>query len=160
MQQPYDHGSSIGVVDHQSRSSCRGVPVVSQSYRLGDLQLAIMRVLWEQSEATVSAVHRTLLPARGLALTTIATMLSKMEKKGVVSHRQDGRQFVYHATIAEHEVHQSMVEDLVDRLFGGDTTALVNHLLTDREIDPAELSHIKSMITDRQRQLKERSRNG
>ena len=61
------------------------------SHHLGDLQLAIMRVLWNHDEATVAEVHEALEPERGLALTTIATMLTKMEKKGVVEHRAEGR---------------------------------------------------------------------
>jgi len=51
---------------------------------LGDLQSAIMRILWQRGEASVNDVHSTLLDERGLAPTTIATMLKKMEAKGVV----------------------------------------------------------------------------
>lgn len=119
---------------------------MSAPNQLGDLQLAIMRVLWQQGEATVADVHRALLDERGLALTTIATMLSKMEKKGVVKHRRAGRQFVYQATVAEDEVQVSMVEDLTNRLFDGDVSALVSHLLEAHEIDRDELSRLKQLI--------------
>ena len=71
---------------------------MTRSIQLGDLQLAIMRELWRAGEATVATVHAALQDERGLALTTIATMLSKMEKKGVVEHRSEGRQYVYRAT--------------------------------------------------------------
>ncbi|UCD74856.1 MAG: BlaI/MecI/CopY family transcriptional regulator, partial [Phycisphaerales bacterium] len=89
---------------------------MSKSHKLGDLQLAIMQVLWEKGQATVAEVHQALLPARGLALTTIATMLSKLEKKGVLTHRRKGRQFVYRPRVAQNEVNRSMVGDLIDRL--------------------------------------------
>ena len=121
---------------------------MSKTRKLGDLQLAIMQVLWEKGMATVAEVHQALLPTRGLALTTIATMLSKLEKKGVLKHHQSGRQYVYRPTIDRHEVHRSMVGDLVDRLFAGDAAALVSHLLAERDIDPAELDQIKAMITE------------
>ena len=52
---------------------------MSQSHRLGDLQLAIMRVLWANGEAAASDVHKALLDERGLAITTIKTMLRKLE---------------------------------------------------------------------------------
>ena len=61
---------------------------------LGDLQHAIMRILWSAGEATSAQVHAALLVERGLAPTTIATMLRKMEQKGVVTHRAVGRQFI------------------------------------------------------------------
>lgn len=118
------------------------------SHQLGDLQLAIMRVLWQRGEATVADVHGVLQPERGLALTTIATMLSKMEKKGVVSHRSEGRQYVYRATVSEDEVHRSMVAELTERLFEGDVAALVNHLVTGQSIDAAELDEIRRIIAN------------
>ena len=59
-------------------------------HTLGDLQHAIMAVLWERGEATAARVHEALREERGLAPTTIATMLRKMEDKGVVAHRAEG----------------------------------------------------------------------
>src|SRR5262245_33390293 len=97
--------------------------------RLGDLQLAIMRVLWELGEATVTDVHQALLEDRGLAPTTIATMLKKMEDKGVVLHRAEGRRFIYRPTMTEDQVTRSMVTDLTERLFAGNAMALVTHLI-------------------------------
>lgn len=119
---------------------------MSESHTLGVLQLAIMRVLWRTGEATVAEVHQDLEPTRGLALTTIATMLSKMERKGVVAHRTRGRQFVYEPTVSEADVHRSMVSDLTERLFDGNAAALVNHLLTEQEIDREELAEIRRQI--------------
>ena len=119
------------------------------STRLGDLQLAIMRVLWASSEASAAQVHRSLYPQRALALTTIATMLRKMETKGVVNHRREGRQFLYRPTVAEGEVHRSMVGDLVDRLFAGEALELVNHLLTEGDIDMGELEDLRKRLEER-----------
>lgn len=119
---------------------------MSPTHQLGDLQLAIMRVLWTKREATVAAVHQALKPERGLALTTIATMLSKMEKKGVVKHRSEGRQFVYAPAVSEEAVTRSMVSEFTERLFQGDPKALVSHLLSAGEIDPDELQTIRAMI--------------
>jgi predicted transcriptional regulator len=121
---------------------------MSRSHQLGDLPHAIMRVLWTRGEATVAQVHQDLEPERGLALTTIATMLSKMEKKGVVNHRSEGRVFVYLPTVSEETVNRSMVADLTERLFEGSTAMLVNHLLTQQEIDPRELKEIRRLIDE------------
>lgn len=113
---------------------------------LGDLQLAIMRVLWERGEASASSVHKTLLPERGLAPTTIATMLRKMEDKGIVRHRQQGRQFLYTSSIDESEVNRSMVGELVKRLFKGDPKALVSHLLNEGELEIEEIEALSVRI--------------
>ncbi len=125
---------------------------------LGDLQHAIMRVLWREGEATVARVQEALEGDRDRALTTIATMLVKMEKKGVVAHRSEGRQFVYRALVSEADVQRSMVGELTDLLFGGDVTALVSHLLTEQEIDDAELKRLKSLIAEHKTKERRRGR--
>ena len=115
-------------------------------HTLGDLQHAIMAVLWERGEVSAAEVYEALREARGLAPTTIATMLRKMEDKGVVAHRACGRQFLYHPTVSEADVRCSMVGELVERLFGGDPKALVAHLVSEHEIEPGELSDLRRRV--------------
>ncbi|MBL8731739.1 MAG: BlaI/MecI/CopY family transcriptional regulator [Planctomycetes bacterium] len=112
---------------------------------LGDLQLAILRALWQRREAAVSEVHEAL-SDRGLALTTIATMLRKMEEKGLVAHKEQGRQFLYRAKVDPELVQSNLVGDLVARLFDGDPLALVNHLVRAGEIDLAELDDLRRQV--------------
>ena len=117
-------------------------------HTLGDLQHAIMRVLWQHERATVAEVHAALAAERGLAPTTIATMLRKMEDKGVVAHVVEGRHFVYRPTVSEHDVRSSMVGELLDRLFAGDPAALVSHLVSDHGIDDAEIERLRELLGD------------
>jgi BlaI family penicillinase repressor len=123
---------------------------MNRSHHLGELQYAIMRVLWEEGEATVARVRESLERRwSGRALTTIATMLSKLEKKGAITHRSEGRQFVYRPLVDEKAVHRTMVTELTERLFHGDVSALVSHLLTQEQIDPTEIERLRSMIEAR-----------
>jgi predicted transcriptional regulator len=114
--------------------------------QLGDLQLAILRVLWARGEAAASEVHGVLLEERGLAPSTIKTMLRKLEERGVVTHRNRGRQFIYRPVVEESDVRDGMVGDLVQRMFRGDSTALVNHLVEAGEIDADELDELRARI--------------
>jgi predicted transcriptional regulator len=123
---------------------------MTDRHKLGDLQLAIMRVRWARDEATVAEVHAALEPERGLAPTTIATMLTKMEDKGVVAHRTEGRRFVYHPTVSEPEVQRAMLAELTERLFLGDVTAVVSQLLDGRDVDAAELAELRALISRHQ----------
>ena len=122
---------------------------MSTQYRLGDLQLAIMGVLWARQEATASEVHAALLEERGLAVTTIKTMLRKMEERGIVRHRAVGRAFVYEAAVAEADVREGMVGEVVRRMFAGDGAALVNHLIEAGEVDVAELDELRAALAQR-----------
>jgi BlaI family transcriptional regulator, penicillinase repressor len=119
---------------------------MDKTHHLGDLQYEIMRVLWEAGEATATGVLEALPKEHRRAPTTIATMLTKMEKKGVVGHRVEGRVFVYAPSVSREDVHRSMVGDLMERLFEGDVTALVSHLLTEGDVDKSELARLAKLI--------------
>jgi predicted transcriptional regulator len=120
--------------------------------KLPTVQLAIMQALWRRGRATVADVQQELQPDRKLAYTTIATMLSKMERKGLVVHDRDGRTFVYRPLVERDQVQGSMLVDLVERLFAGDVTALVSHLLDECDLTPDELAKLKQLIRQRERQ--------
>ena len=124
---------------------------------LTDLQLAIMRIVWDRAEATVLDVQTRLRPERDLAQTTIATLLSRLEKRRVVEHRLDGRQFVYRPLVTEQEVRRSMVSELTTLLFDGSSEALMSHLLRSRDMNPGDLDRVKRMITEAENG---RARNG
>ena len=115
-------------------------------HELTELQIAILRLLWEKGEATVADIWEALHAERGLAQTTVATLLTRLERRGVVARRTEQRQYVYRALITEAEVRRSMVGDLTERLFEGDVTALVNHLLTSRDIAPGDLARVRRKL--------------
>src|SRR5436853_7590333 len=117
-------------------------------HQLTELQLAILRVLWDRSEATVQEIWEALHADRGLAQTTVATMLSRLERRGVVTRRAppQPRQYHYRAAVTEREVQHSMVGELTERLFDGDVTALVQHLLTGEDVSPGDIARIRDMI--------------
>ena len=123
--------------------------------QLSDLQLAIMRVLWDRNEATAAEVHAELHADRELAPTTVATLLSRLEKRGLVAHRARGRQYVYRSKVSEQDVRRSMVQRLTDFFFGGDQAALVSHLVRTDDIQPEDLQAIRDLL-----RLRESDREG
>ncbi len=110
-----------------------------------------MQVLWDRSEATVAEVHRSLSAEADFAYTTVATMLRKMEDRGLVKHRSEGRSFIYRAGVGADEVTRSMADHLVDRLFEGSLAETVNHLLSTREVSREELSQLERLIAERKK---------
>jgi len=124
---------------------------MSQDKTLSDLQMQIMRIIWSQGEATASQVHQRLSSLRPLASTTVATLLSRLEKRGLLKHRTQSRQYFYSACVSESEVRQSMVGDLLKRLFRGDAKAMVNHLVSEAEFDSEDLDDIRKMISEHEK---------
>lgn len=130
---------------------------MSEAHQLTDLQIAIMRVLWARREATVAEITEALRDERGLAQTTVATLLSRLEKRGAVGHRTQARQYIYRALVTEPEVRRSMVSELTERLFDGDVPALVSHLLTTRAVTSDDLERVKAIITAHELGAEERT---
>lgn len=110
--------------------------------RLTGQQLAIMRLLWDRGELTVADVQRLLDGTSKPAYSTIATMLGRLEKRGLVRHRVEGRTYHFSPAVSE----TGVVREVVDRVFGGSATALVSHLLENEELEADELQAIKELI--------------
>ncbi|HSM59734.1 MAG TPA: BlaI/MecI/CopY family transcriptional regulator [Longimicrobiales bacterium] len=121
---------------------------MSQTVGLTGLQLSILQVLWDREEATTQDVWEAVGRDRPLAVTTVATLLSRLERKRVVAHRQEGRQYVYRATVTRADVRRSKVRDLTDTLFGEDAAALVSHLVRTHEVDAQEIERIRALLDD------------
>jgi BlaI family transcriptional regulator, penicillinase repressor len=118
---------------------------------LSDLQIALMRVLWQRGETSVSDVAAALADERGLKYTTVATLLLRLEKRGVVKKRREGRQLVYRALVSEPQVRRSMVADLIGSLFGGDARELVAHLVSESDIAPGDLERVRKRLAKSER---------
>lgn len=121
---------------------------MSDTHQLTDLQLAILRVLWSKGSATAAEITDALRATRGLAQQTIATILSRLERRGIVRHATRNRQYLYSAVLTEPEARRGMLTELTDRLFEGDVAALVTHLLSEREIAPGDLARVKALLAE------------
>ncbi len=123
-----------------------------KSEQLSELQLAFMRALWNLQEGSVHDVQQALDGlGRALAPTTVATVLGRLEKRGYVRHRRNGRQYIYSATVEEHDLQRSVLSRLTKTLFSGDVTAVFSHLLHARDVGPGDLAQVKAMIEAREK---------
>jgi BlaI family transcriptional regulator, penicillinase repressor len=127
--------------------------------RLTPPQLRILRVLWERSEATVVDIHQALRAERPLAATTIATLLSRLEKRGLVAYRTEGRQYVYRAVLQELDAQQYALVEVTNGLFAGDVATMVSQLLSTHELRPGDLARVRQLIDAKEEQLKKRKRS-
>jgi BlaI family transcriptional regulator, penicillinase repressor len=115
----------------------------------------VMQALWELHQGTVHAVQAAL--KRPLAYTTVLSVLRILEQKGHVQHHADeagGRAYVYRPAAQAQTVRKRHLSDLVQRLFGGKTSALVTGLIEDEKLSRDELKQLREMID---RRLKDQS---
>lgn len=114
-------------------------------------QMAILNALWELGEGTAHDVQAVLKPRRRYAITTVGTMLQRLEVRGLVTHRSEGRNFVYRAATTPAKVKRSVIrafEEVADQLFADDTPELVSHLLSSRRISPEEIEQIAALVRE------------
>jgi len=121
-----------------------------ERHDLTELQLSILRLLWQRGEATVAELWEALYDERRLAQTTVATLVARLQRRGIVARRTRDRQFLYRATITESDVRHSMVSELTERLFAGDRTELVNHLVSASDMSPGDLARLKQILRNAQ----------
>ena len=112
-----------------------------------------MKILWERGEAAVGQVFDDLAKDSELAYTTVSTMLRKMEGRGLITHRVEGRTFIYRTKVEATAVSRSMADQLVDRMFEGSLIEAVNHLLTTRDVSREELTRLERMIAERKKRV-------
>jgi predicted transcriptional regulator len=118
---------------------------VADDIVLSDLQYDLMRVLWQAGELSVADATAAL-AERDLAHTTVATLLTRLEKRGVVAARRDGRLLLYRPCVSEAQVRRNMVSSLIAQVFRGDPKALLAHLISEREVAPGDLEQVRALL--------------
>jgi BlaI family transcriptional regulator, penicillinase repressor len=108
--------------------------------------MEVARLVWQLGQATVRQAHEAMPEARRMDFATVQTYLRRLETKGYVRSSLSGRTRVYAPKILATTVIRETVEDLVDRLFGGETLPLVQHLIEDRGVDAAEISQLRRLL--------------
>lgn len=117
-----------------------------KSNTLTEAELRLMKILWRRGESAVTDLVAALPEDEPLAYNSVLTTVRILEQKGYVSHRQEGRAFVYQARVAEDEASRSEIRNVLSRFFGNSTEQLVLSLLGDEDISAADLQRLKDVI--------------
>ncbi|MEK7689491.1 MAG: BlaI/MecI/CopY family transcriptional regulator [Bdellovibrionota bacterium] len=123
--------------------------------RLTDLELFVMNVIWDRiphgGECTVREIVEGLPSGRGLAYTTIATVMKILEQKGVLLSHKAERTHTYSVLTARSEYEVTSLQQVTEEVFRGDTGLVVKRLLDDGDLSRAELSEIRKLLDERMR---------
>ena len=113
-----------------------------------DAELAILRVLWERGPCTVREVTEALQVERGTGYTTALKLLQIMHNKGLVRRDDSQRTHVYSAVATAEVTQRQLIQDLLDRAFGGSARQLVLQALSSRKASQAELAEIRKLLDE------------
>ncbi len=119
-----------------------------KSNTLTEAELRLMKILWRRGESSVNDLVAAMPEGEPLAYNSVLTTIRILEQKGYVEHRQEGRAFMYQASVAEREASRSEIRHVLGRFFGNSREQLLLSLLGDEEISPEELQRLKQAIKD------------
>jgi predicted transcriptional regulator len=111
-------------------------------------ELEVARIVWRLGEATVRQVREALPAERELDFKTVQTYLRRLEAKGYLRTRRVGRAKVYVARVRPEQVVREVIEDVLQRLFGGESLPLFQHLIHDRGLSDAEIDQLRGMLDE------------
>jgi predicted transcriptional regulator len=115
-----------------------------------DAELAILRVLWSRGPSTVRQVLDELAGERSTGYTTVLKLLQIMTDKDLVARDETDRTHVYEARYSEADTQRQLVDDLLDRAFGGSARQLVMSALSSRKTSRRDLAEIRRLIEERE----------
>ncbi len=109
-------------------------------------ELSILAVLWDRGPSTVRQVFEVLSAERDLGYTTVLKMLQIMQEKGLVERDESERTHVYRAKESAAATQATLVDDLMERAFGGSAMKLVMHALASKKATQEELAEIRKLL--------------
>lgn len=113
---------------------------------LGETEMEVLHHVWDLGEATVADVRERILDDRDVAYTTVMTVLKKLAEKGYLTYHKDGRSYVYTPAQQPDEVQHSLLQRLMEKVFHGSPSALVQTLVQRENLSDAERHEIKNII--------------
>jgi predicted transcriptional regulator len=113
-----------------------------KSTPLTELELEIMKIVWDHDTVTVRDVYETLLKRRKVAYTTVMTMMKILEQKKYLKKNQDDRAYVYRPAQPRRQVIGAIVRDFVNRVFNGSAEPLLVHLVEEHNLSKTDLAEI------------------
>ena len=123
---------------------------------LTPLELEIMQVLWDAGPSTVTEVQPKL--KADLAYTTVQTMLNVLLRKSKVKRVQEGRAFRYRAVVSRERATGSALNDMVKRMFGGSSEAMLMAMVDARQISAEELERVAKRLAATEREAAKEER--
>ncbi len=106
----------------------------------------VLRIVWELRSATVQQVVDQLPPDRNISYATVQTLLRRLEKKEYLTHKREGKAYIFSAVAKKEDVISRTVGDFVNRLFGGDPLPLVQYLAKHGKITNQDIDNLKALI--------------
>lgn len=124
--------------------------------RVPNSELDVLQALWKQPRQSAKEIANTLKDlGKGVGISSVQTLLRRLESRGLVAHESEGKAFRFSATCEPNTVRVAHAKDLLDRMFGGAVSGFVTQLIEEEELDDDELRELRDLVDSK---LHERNR--
>ena len=113
-----------------------------------EVELQILRILWELGPSPVREIHARLEADKGTNYSTTVKMLSVMLEKELVTRDEQARPHVYRAAVTQERARKKMLHELIDKLYDGSASSLVMHALSSKKASTEELNEIRKLLNE------------
>lgn len=111
-----------------------------------EVEMQILRILWELGPSPVREIHRRLEAAKGTNYSTTVKMLAVMLQKGLVKRNEKARPHIYRPTLTRAKTGKRMLDDLIDKVYDGSAMSLVLQALSSGKATKEELDEVRRLL--------------
>ena len=115
--------------------------------KLSEFETEVLQVFWQHSLASAPDVHKVIIKTKDVTYSTVKTIIDRLEKKGAIQRiDQKGRTILYAATDSAHSMRKPMLDNFINKVFGGNSRLLMNHLLENESLSQDDLDYLNQVI--------------
>ena len=116
-----------------------------------NLELQVLSVLWDRGPSTAREVLESMPDGKKRAYTTILSVMQVMEKKGLLTHTNEGNRYIFKPTVTQRQALRPILRGLVSNVFGGSVASVMQHLIKETPVDEEELKEIRRLLDEKEK---------
>lgn len=119
-------------------------------HQLPDAELEVLACMWKHGQLTARSIREQMVGYRPMTHAAVSTLLKRLQDKGMVVREKGpvGKAFLYRAATGPRKTYRRIVDDLIERIFSGNGTALISTLLEARPPSPGELKELQELLDE------------
>lgn len=115
--------------------------------KLSEFETEVLQLFWQQNQASAPEIHKVIIKSREVTYSTVKTIIDRLESKGALTRAaQKGRTIFYAATASANSIREPMLDNFINKVFGGNSRLLMNHLIDNQSLSEEDMAYLKDVI--------------
>lgn len=115
--------------------------------KLSEFETEVLQVFWQHTPASAPDVHKIIIKNKEVTYSTVKTIIDRLEQKGAIQRvDQKGRTIFYAAVDSANSMRKPLLDNFINKVFGGNSRSLLNHLLENDTLSKEDLAYLNEVI--------------